>query len=219
MSVRDAAGAQNEGSDMDDAVYVVDGFLRDPNPLRQLALEADYLTPPAPETYAGRNSARKYPLSGLDERIAAIAGHRVVPLDHPAAHAHFRLCLEHETGTGGVHIDNCHWTGVLYLTLDEHAQGGTTFHRHRPSNTLRAPIYPEDWSAWGGLTRDRWWKEVVWAHTNDPSKWDVTRHVEMRFNRLVLFRPWLWHSASPGFGMNAATGRLLYLLYFHQADA
>ena len=29
MSVRDAAGAQNEGSDMDDAVYVVDGFFSD----------------------------------------------------------------------------------------------------------------------------------------------------------------------------------------------
>ena len=77
----DVAGVQNEGSDMDDAVYVVDGFLSDPKPLRQLALEADYLTPPTPETYAGRNSARKYPLSGVDEHIAAIVGHRVVPLD------------------------------------------------------------------------------------------------------------------------------------------
>ena len=210
---------QNQSSDVEDAVYVVDGFLSDPHRLRQLALEADYLTAPTPETYAGRNSAAKFPLAGLDERIAAITGHRVVPLEHPAAHARVRLCLEHETGTGGVHIDNCHWTGVVYLTLDEDARGGTTFHRHRPSNTLRAPVYPEDWAAWGGLTRDRWWKEVVWPHTNDPTKWDVARHVEMRFNRLVLFRPWLWHSASPGFGVNAATGRLVYLLFFHEAGA
>jgi hypothetical protein len=212
-----SASTQNDGSSVEDAVHVVEDFLRDPSLLRRFALEAEYLLPPTAETYAGRNSRQKYPLPGLEEYVQQVTGHAVVPAGHPAAHAHLRLCLEGETGTGGVHIDNCHWTGVLYLTLDEHAQGGTTFHRHRPSNTLRAPVYPEDWLAWGGLSRDRWWKEVVLPHTNDPTKWDVARHVEMRFNRLVLFRPWLWHSASPGFGSDAATGRLVYLIFLHDA--
>ena len=200
-------------------IHVIDHFLREPHRARQAALESQYITPPVPETYPGRNSRAQYAPPGLDADIAFITGHAVVPLGHPAAHTRFRICLANEVGTGGVHIDNCHWTGVLYLTLDEHAQGGTDFFRHRPSNTLHAPVYPEHWASWGDLTIDRWWKEVVLPHTNDPTKWDLVRRVDMRFNRLVLFRPWLWHNASPGFGDRVTNGRLVYLLFYHQAPA
>jgi hypothetical protein len=35
----------------------------------------------------------------------------------------------------------------------------------------------------------------------------------MRFNRLVLFRPLLWHSAGDGFGRSIEDGRLAQLLF------
>ena len=38
--------------------------------------------------------------------------------------------------------------------------------------------------------------------------------VPMRYNRLVLLRPWLWHTAGPGFGDNLENGRLVYLMFF-----
>jgi hypothetical protein len=200
----------------EDAVYVVDGFLRDPHALRRLGLEADYVTMPTTQTYAGRNSRDPYPVAGMDAAIARITGQSVVALDLPASHARFRLCLAGETGSGGVHVDNCHWTGVLYMTLDEHAQGGTDFFRHRQTDTLRAPVYPEDWAAWGGRDVDRMWKEVVVPQTNDPARWDLVRHVGMKFNRLVLFRPWLWHNATPGFGDEAQNGRLIYTVFYNE---
>jgi hypothetical protein len=201
----------------EDFVYVVDDFLPDPHALRRLGLKADYPAPPVPETYSGRHSASTYPLAGIDERIERITRRPVAAVPFPAAHGRFRLCLADEVGTGGVHIDNCHWTGVLYMSLDEHAQGGTTFFRHRPSGTLRAPVYPEDWAAWGGRTIQQLWKEVILPHTNDAGKWDVVRHVPMKFNRLVLFRPWLWHNATPGFGDRVDNGRLIYLFVYHDA--
>ena len=34
-------------------------------------------------------------------------------------------------------------------------KGGTDFFRHLPTNTLRAPVYPEDWAAWGSITADQ----------------------------------------------------------------
>jgi hypothetical protein len=200
----------------EDAVHVVDDFLREPALLRKFGLEAEYPRPPVAETYAGCNSKQPYPMPGLDQYIERITGHRVRPVAFPAAHGHFRLTLTDDVGTGGVHIDNCHWTGVLFLTPDEHGHGGTDFFRHRPSNTLRAPVYPEDWAAWEGRTRDQFWKEVVLPHTNDQTKWECVRHVPMKFNRLVLFRPWLWHNATPGFGDSAANGRLIYLVFYHQ---
>jgi hypothetical protein len=198
-----------------DAVYVIDDFLQEPLALRQLALNADYPKLSTPQTYAGRYSQRTYALPGLDDAIAAITGCRVTP-SKGSAHSSFRLCIANELGTGDVHIDNCHWTGVLYLTLDEHAQGGTDFYRHRPTNTLRAPVYPEDWAAWGSVTAQTIHRDVILPHTNDPTKWELARHVPMKFNRLVLFQPWLWHAAGPGFGDNAANGRLIYLMSYTQ---
>ncbi len=43
--------------------------------------------------------------------------------------------------------------------------------------------------------------------------------VPMRFNRLILYRPWLWHSAEPGFGAGPETGRLIQVVSFEKAEA
>jgi hypothetical protein len=198
----------------EDAIFVIDDFLRDPNLMRRLGLQAEYPEPPETPWYPGRNSRRQYPIAALDESIGYITGGEVTPLV-PSVHTKFRLCLEGEVGKGGVHIDNCHWTGVYYLTLDEHAQGGTDFFRHRPSGTFRAPVYPEDWQAWEFDTVAKLWSDVIHPHTNEAGKWERVRHVPMKFNRLVLFRPWLWHNAGAGFGDSAENGRLIYLLSYN----
>jgi hypothetical protein len=36
----------------------------------------------------------------------------------------------------------------------------------------------------------------------------------MKFNRLILFRPWLWHNAGEGFGERMENARLVYLIFF-----
>jgi len=41
----------------------------------------------------------------------------------------------------------------------------------------------------------------------------------MRFNRLVLLRPWLWHTSGPGFGDSIENGRLVYLMFFFKPVA
>lgn len=200
----------------DDEIYVIDDLLLHPEQLRQIGLTADYPVPPELQWYPGLNSARPFPIPGLDDVISDITGEAVKPFERNV-HAYFRLCLEGQVGKGGVHIDWSHWTGVYYLTLDEHAQGGTDFFRHRPSGTLRAPVYPEDWDAWDCKTPDELWRTVIRPHTNDPTRWERVRHVPMKFNRLLLFRPWLWHNATPGFGDRAENGRLIYVLSYDSA--
>ena len=52
---------------------------------------------------------------------------------------------------------------------------------------------------------------------NDPDKWDHIMTLPMRFNRLIMYRPWLWHSAGEPFGDCLETGRLIQLVGFHSA--
>ena len=42
--------------------------------------------------------------------------------------------------------------------------------------------------------------------------------VPMRFNRLVLIRPWLWHTAGASFGSSLEDGRLVQLFFFKPAE-
>jgi len=200
---------------IEDAIIVVDDFLQNPHELRELGLKADY--PPYSDTphFPGRNSTQRFAIPGLDETVARITGQNVV-VNENSAHAKFRLCFEGEIGKSGVHIDNCHWTGVLYLSLTENKEGGTAFFRHIPTNTLRAPVYEEDWQAWGHRSVARVWDEVINPHTNDRSKWELVRQAPMKFNRLVLFQPWRWHDAGAGFGDRPENARLIYLLSYNQ---
>ena len=68
------------------------------------------------------------------------------------------------------------------------------------------------------VERDGWLHAyAVGRDGKDESAWETTMTVPMRFNRLLLLRPWLWHTAGPGFGDSRENGRLVYLMFFAAA--
>ena len=105
-----------------------------------------------------------------------------------------------------MHIDPGYWSGILYLSRPEDCPGGTDFFRHRPTGTDRAPVSSAELAALGYASFDEMRRELVEKDSMDDDKWELTSTVPMRFNRLVLLRPWLWHTAGPGFGDSLPTG-------------
>ena len=61
-------------------------------------------------------------------------------------------------------------------------------------------------------------KKILEKDAGDRSKWELLTTVPMRFNRLVLLRPWLWHTSGPGFGNSVENGRLIYVMFFWRAQ-
>ena len=59
--------------------------------------------------------------------------------------------------------------------------------------------------------------EILERDTLDESKWELTMRIPMRFNRLVLLRPWQWHTAGESFGDSMENGRLVYLMFYESA--
>jgi len=60
-------------------------------------------------------------------------------------------------------------------------------------------------------------RDIIERDSVDDSQWEMTMRIPMRFNRLVLLRPWFWHTAGPAFGDRPENGRLVYLMFFEQA--
>jgi hypothetical protein len=60
-------------------------------------------------------------------------------------------------------------------------------------------------------------RAIIERDSTDDAKWEMTMRVPMRFNRLILLRPWLWHTAGAAFGDRPENGRLVYLMFFAAA--
>ena len=51
----------------------------------------------------------------------------------------------------------------------------------------------------------------------DESKWIETDNIGFKYNRLVMFNPFLWHSNGACFGNTYDNCRLVQLFFFHGA--
>jgi len=197
---------------------VVDEFLNNAEGLREEALRLTY--PPQEGAFPGRNSRERINIDGLDQAVSRLVNEPLKAVEPLQSHAKCRLTLAADTGRAKVHIDQSHWSGILYLSRDEDSVGtgsGTDFFRHIRTNSDRAPVYKEELEARGYSSFDDAHADVIEKDSVDDSAWELTTRVPMRFNRLLLLRPWLWHTAGPGFGETPENGRLVYLMFFQSA--
>ena len=200
------------------SVIIVDDFYDHPEEVRRAALSFDYPPHEGPLTFPGRNSQQKLQPPGLPQVISQIVGEPLVAAPGPGAfYCQFRVTLAGEPSRYLVHADpnSLAWVGVIYLTRPEHCQGGTTFFRHRALGSDRTPTSQEELAALGVSSI----AELLRRDGNDAACWEHIMTLPMRHNRMVLYRPWLWHSADAAFGKTVEDGRLIQLLAFESAAA
>jgi hypothetical protein len=138
-------------------------------------------------------------------------------------HGHCRLTGKGAKGRSGVHVDPAAYSGILYLSRPEDCArpdaGGTDFFRHRRTGLEAVPQDPAKIAASGYDDVNALIEDVVNKDTTLPAKWERTLRVPARFNRLLLFSPWQFHNAAPGFGTTPEDSRLVMLLFFGAAQA
>ncbi len=198
------------------SLIVVDEFLQDPIGHRQQALALDFPQPDALPNFAGRNSTEPLPVPNVDRTVSAVVSEAVVGVAQ-FGHCKCRLSLAEDDVTRRyyVHVDaGAYWAGILYLNPPEQCRGGTEFFRHRELGTDRAPIYEHEMKAVGASNYRQAAEPVIAADSSNLDKWEHLLTVPMRFNRLILLRPWFWHAAGPSFGDSLESGRLVQLFFF-----
>lgn len=197
---------------MPTSMIIVDDFLNNAQALREASLRLTY--PPQAGMFPGRNSVERINIEGLEQQISRLVGESLEAMPPPQSHAKSRIALAADKGKAKVHVDAAHWSGILYLSRPQDCRGGTEFFRHRATNTDRAPYDDDEAAALGFASAKDMVDEILSRDGTDDSKWEMTQCVPMRFNRLLLLRPWLWHTAGENFGDTLENGRLVYLMFF-----
>ncbi|WP_448659861.1 DUF6445 family protein [Sphingomonas sp. CJ99] len=196
-------------------MMIIDDFLENAEALRDAALRLDY--PENAAAFPGRNSRQRINIDGLVEGCSQFLGEPLRPIEPRQSHAKCRITLAGDVGRASVHVDSAHWSGILYLSRPEDCRGGTEFFRHKPTGMDRAPLNDAEAHAHGYPSGPEMTQAILEKDTLDPDQWEMTMRVPMRFNRLALLRPWLWHTAGEAFGDSLENGRLIYLMFFESA--
>ena len=199
-------------------MIIIDDFLRNPEVVREKALGLTYKVE---GRYPGLNSVEKINIEGLDRTVSQLVYEPVrAPWTRDFSHGSCRVSLASDDDKPArIHIDQSHWSGILYLSRPEDCRGGTEFYRHLPTGTDRAPMDLETLKGLGFSSYDEMREQILDTDVFDRSKWELTMTVPMRFNRLVLLQPNYWHTSGPGFGDSLANGRLIYLMFFLRGAA
>lgn len=197
---------------------VADDFLPDPLKVREIALQLEYRDRNEGEIYPGRNATRSIPFTDIENVIGNLVHERLGAQTNYTSHATPRLALDGDKSKASIHMDMCHWSAMVYLSLDEHCQGGTHFYRHKPTGWEMAPAFPGMAEAAGYSTPDEALKDVLKHNGRDEENWEHTMTIPMKFNRLAVFRGYMWHDAGASFGSSPETGRLILPFFFDNLD-
>jgi hypothetical protein len=199
------------------SLLIVDDFLKDPWAARRAALALDYDPSRQHGNFPGLNSSTRLDTGAIDAAVARLLGVKLGPAPG-TQHGACRLTRKGDKGRSGVHIDPASYSGILYLSRPEDCAkpdaGGTDFVRHRRTGLEAVPQDPAKIAASGYGDINALVEDVVNKDTTLPAKWERTMRVPARFNRLLLFSPWQFHNAAPGFGSTPEDARLVMLLFF-----
>lgn len=202
------------------SLLLVDDFLKDPWAARRAALGLEYDPAKQHGNFPGLNSSTPLDTSAIDAAVSRLLGVKLGPA-LGTQHGFCRLTSKGAKGKSGVHIDPAAYSGILYLSRPEDCAkpdaGGTDFFRHKRTGLEAVPQDPAWIAASGYGDINALVEDVVNKDTTYPAKWERTLRIPARFNRLLLFSPWQFHNAAPGFGRTAEDSRLVMLLFFAPA--
>lgn len=199
------------------SLIIIDDFLADPWAARRAALALEYDSAKQYGNFPGLNSSTPLDTSGVDSTVSRVIGTKLGPAPG-TQHGACRLTRKGDKGKSGVHIDPASYSGILHLSRPEDCArsdaGGTDFFRHRRTGLEAVPQDAARIAASGYDNVNDLIDDVVNRDTLLPARWERTLRVPTRFNRLLLFSPWQFHNAAPGFGTTPDNARLVMLLFF-----
>ena len=195
-----------------DRFIVVDNFYQNPEMIRNFAISAEK-EPESGGNYSGVMTNDAFITQEHLDALNLLVGQQTFPSTQLTGK--FRFTKESDTWKQDIHFDpgenNSSWAGVVYLTPDVQTDG-THFWKHKRTGLEAIPLTLEGIQehGWNGVDD---LKVFLETEGNDHSLWEKTLTIPYKYNRLVLFRPWLFHSPGKSFGDTFENCRLIQTFF------
>lgn len=199
-----------------DQVIVIDNFYDNPDTLYDLIISSE-TEDSSGGNYSGVMSKESFFTDNHVKIFQKITGD--VLKSSTVLNGRFRFSLKDDSGKQHIHFDpgqNSVWAGVCYLQKPVHYEVnnpyGTCMWKHKRTQLTSIPLTQEGIEKYG-------WNGVEdlcnFLNTEglDESLWEKTLEVPYRYNRLVLFRPWMFHSPGRNFGTDKTNCRIIQTFF------
>ena len=126
-----------------------------------------------------------------------------------------RFTKANDPFTFHIHYDvdmDTKWAGVVYLSKKHPVTDGTCFWKHLETGLEAAPNTIEGFAK-HGWSSFKDFRAFLAIEGLDESLWEKTFSIPYKYNRLVLFRPWMLHSPGPSFGDSLENCRIVQTLF------
>ncbi len=201
-----------------ESLIVYDGFYKDPEAVRELALSLEYENVIA-RNYPGFQSRYCVTNEQVQKKFEEIMNRKLHIVPEEMTFGNFRIMLKDTGSRIKVHVDGGPtWTALIYLNPDDQCQGGTGFFRHKKTGRIALPS-DEEARELGYEDSEDYENKVIVPDSLDDSAWEMIDFVSMKFNRFVAFRGGeFFHAHTCSFGSDFKTGRLTQNFFFWNAD-
>jgi len=216
-STMDPESSEFKPIDVFNRYIVVDNFYTQPEAMRLHALQMEK-EDESGGNYAGVMTKDSFLTQEHLEAFKKLIGQDIYP--STSLTGKFRFTKESDEAKQCIHFDpgdnNASWAGVIYLSHNNEHEG-TSFWRHNRTNLEAIPRTLEGIQLYGWNGPDDL-KQFLDTEGMDESLWTKTLTIPFKYNRLILFRPWMFHSPGPAFGSDIETARLIQTFFFGTLD-
>ncbi|PEC87372.1 hypothetical protein COK00_21810 [Bacillus cereus] len=202
---------------MEKDIIVIDDFYKEPNKVRNLALNVHGWID---ENLQGEKkpsieTEKNYYTNEIINKFESILGFNIDVNPKKMGFGVFAFYPEYSRVDQTTHFDDTDWSGIIYLVPDNLCKGGLSLYRHKPTG-LTGPPNINELQELGYSSMKSWYEDYLnWKLS--PEDWEETMHLDMKYNRLVLFKSGaLFHRASSGFGDSPSNGRLTQRFFFNR---
>jgi hypothetical protein len=206
---------------MQASFVVIDDFYPDPSKVREDALKRPFAS--ARSHYGFNGLLAKLPIPAKRKVMAKICRLVDLELEYDLAKQADFKCLtrkDFRRKKSVVHYDLHDWSGVLSLSPPRRKKSFTTFWTHLPTKLEGFHDLEAMTAACRRLACSAAdLAELIDTHSASSDKWIETSRIEHAFNRLILFRGNMFHSASDGFGTNIHNAKLTQTFFCDVKEA
>lgn len=186
-------------------LIICDNFYNNVDEVRAYALQQDFNVK---GNYPG-NRTKSFLDKGITDYISEVIGGEFIwpnNIDDTYCGAYQYTTARDRTW---IHADGWNdWAGVVYLTPDAPASGGTGIYRHKPTGEYSTPKLAD------GSTNETL-LDLINDDGQDYTKWELIDQVGNKYNRAVFYKGDLFHASMDYFGRDLQDGRLFQTFFFN----